>query len=227
MGKQLATAVVGCLVFCSLLVIPTSNAQLIPKPSIPQFTLSLEGNYIKIIIVNQPFTPYSVNDNICKLYYTIRWKEHSDNYWTYLMNTNTTIFEASTSSVTIVLCALVSKNKADIQIRSITAGDQVDFKVEAKAGYYYYEPTPLFSYFHGQLQVDLNNSEMHRSFFSANSGYSSTQTIAVPATTLSPNPSPTVPEFPIIALLALVVIPITFLIVKRKSTKNTNLTLIH
>jgi hypothetical protein len=95
MGKYLSIILVVILAASSLLIILSANAQTIPKPSVPEFSVQfIDSSYnitdqntgqfeqvvngtIQITIKNQQFT-YSFNDTIYNLYYNIRTKKASE-----------------------------------------------------------------------------------------------------------------------------------------------------
>lgn len=211
LSKSLALILIIIMAVSSLMMVESTCAQTIPKPSIPQFSLNYFSNSVQVTVVNQPFTPNSVNDSISGnnfslgLFYDIRWKEHSASEWTNYYP-NSYLFEATNSisgnnsltPVTVITYGL--NGTIGVHLQGISAGS-VDFQVEALIGYY-------FAGFN--FQVD---EEYHFPFYGEDSGYSETQTIVIPASSFLPTPSPTssqspettptVPEFPILAILPL------------------------
>jgi hypothetical protein len=110
LGKIIPLLVVFVLAVPSLLIIQPANAQTIPKPSVPDFTLKyVDNSYdvpatvstpnpytnettilpgyhvsnksIEVIITNQPFA-YSNNDSTYHLYYNVQSKPHFGGNWT-------------------------------------------------------------------------------------------------------------------------------------------------
>jgi len=210
-----------------------SNAQTVATPSVPEFTVSFVdrsytapitttqttdpftgqqvthtsgGQYVKnetvdIKIKNPPLISATLpNGTVEKLYYTVRTKGHFSDYWGSPFDrewTSTANFDhgnsfiqvfASTSDYTVVTLVIGSPNDiimgyADVYI---PAGGQEDFQVEASFGYQYtvYD----FLYPTGTAFVSFSDS-----------GWSDTQTTQL----LIPTPSPTVPEFPVLAFVPL------------------------
>ena len=101
------------LAVSSLIMVETASAQSIPKPSVPEFTLTFvdhpydvppkystdpytgknvttqdgyraQNRSIEVIIINQPFTPYEdSNGNQIYLFYNVSIKGHYENNWRY------------------------------------------------------------------------------------------------------------------------------------------------
>jgi hypothetical protein len=153
---------------------------------------------IEVSIKNQPFTPYTdVNGHSISLYYNVSMKGHYGNTWNYyLHNRYQDYLPASGSSYTVVSFTLGASFREGYFVlggfpSDIPAGGEVDFRVEALAGFYsYYRENWWFM---DVYQVNFNGVE---------SGWSNTQTITIPETSTStspspnPTPTPTVPEFP-------------------------------
>ncbi len=175
-----------------------------------QVTQTSGGQYVKnqtldIKIRNPALTSATLpNGTVANLYYTVRTKGHFSDYWpTYLVDPWTSLTEngdsftrvfASTSDYTVVTLVIGSPNDiimgyADVYIQ---AGGQEDFQVEASYGYQYtiYD----FLYPTGTDFVSY-----------ADSGWSNTQTITLGETSTQPSPTPTVPEFPALAIVPLLI----------------------
>jgi hypothetical protein len=113
LGKTLALflTITFMASFFTLLTVKPANAQTIPKPSVPEFTLQyvdhsnnvpptygidsytgdnitvqegyhIQNKSIEVIITNPPFTPFE-NDKVNNLaiWYDVQWKGHFGNYW--------------------------------------------------------------------------------------------------------------------------------------------------
>ena len=96
---------------------------------------------------------------------------------------------------------------------NIPDSGKVDFSVEALTGYY----NDTVS------RYPVPGGEFHTlTFIGESSGWSSIQTIDIPATSnsITPIPSPTIPEFPITLSLVAVLVAVSLLLVmgKRKLT---------
>ena len=216
--KHLCLCLVVILALSSFLMIKPANAQ--TKPSVPQFSLRYLNQTVEIRIINQHFTPNSVNGHSVGLYYDIRWKEHNEVEWhwfyphSFLFEaTNSVDYNVTDSSVTVVSYGLNSKD-SDVQLNGDFAGKQLDFEVQALIGYY-------------TMITTQPNEKYHYPFDGEISGYSNTQTIAIPqyssnTTTPMPSPSPTVPEFPYLLVIPLLlsVLAVAAILRKMQSKKD-------
>jgi hypothetical protein len=216
------------------LIIKEASAQDIPKPSVPQFTLkyevsqytipattptytidpytgeqkiqtsgtpsqTAENKTIELKIKNQPFTPYQIDNykHWINLWYNVSYKGHYENDWK-------TYFSPHGGSG-----AFIQKSDSDYTVISFTylpSEGKIDFRIQAQIGYYTQFFTPWVDYkFTGQT-----------------SGWTNTQTISIPngeVSTSSPTPTPTVPEFPILAILPMSIFIIS-LVALRKLKKH-------
>ena len=174
----------------------------------------VENKSVEVTIKNQPFDNYKdSNGNTITLNYNIRWKGHFGDYWNELQSSlggiylvaSSSLMQSSGGQVTLVApnsqVTVVSYNSEEnngsnynrLYIGNLSAGDQIDFQVEALVGYYTTltgTPDPLF---HRTTESYV--------FTGAESGWSNTQTITIPDTSItSPTPSlapsPSIPEFP-------------------------------
>lgn len=199
-----------------------ANAQSIPKPSAPEFTLNLTehpydvlpltttdpytGNNItarvgyqvqnmsvELIITNQPFTPYqNSNDNTISLYYNVSWKGHYENGW----HTSLPHYPASNSSYTVLAFGINIPEYANfpaIKLGNFPIESQLDFRIEALIGYYAKVTVHLIA------DDDLSPFVDRDVFYGETSDWSSIQTVtvgkgsvAVPTPTIS-TPTPTEP----------------------------------
>jgi hypothetical protein len=202
----------------SLIIKPTS-AQTIPKPSVPEFTLSLvshpfnmvtptktihfENKSIDVIIKNQPFTPYNditIHTRV-ELRYQIQFKEHNATDWQLYSDSNTatpvyfTYFTSqSTSKYTVISVPVNSDDPINLDgahVGSLTnfpEGSQVDFQVRALIG---------------QPFVNEQGGG-YTPFFKGETGnWSDTQIITITESSVSPSPTPAVPELPWLIILPL------------------------
>lgn len=228
MGKCLTLCLVVILAASTLLMIKLSDAQSIPKPSVPQFTLQLVGppfkqnttyslnpntgeiepnigytnsySYLVIIIKNQHF-----DQNYSSIYYNItvdgnpvRWED------------NQYPEQTSDSDSTNITLSIFGGWGYDSLI-----GRQVSIQVQTLLGglsYTGHNTPPFQSYY---------------DFTGQTSDWGNTQTIAVPANvplgSNSPNPTPTplVPEFPITlsVITFLVAVSLSLILGKRKRAR--------
>jgi hypothetical protein len=212
------------IVFFSFMVFtPTVSARPIPTPSTPQVTVAFVDNSsdvpptvtstidpyngqnittnspgyhlsdkkIQLTIKNQAY-PSIINGNQSNLYFNVRMKGHYATDWSIL-------YSCSTTSAGSLIVALSSGDTVLTFPANYRINDEVDFQVQAVLGYEYSYET----YFYGQtshtlpLEVNTFNYE--------SSGWSQTQTFTMPDTSAStiPKPSPSIPEFPIAAIIPL------------------------
>jgi hypothetical protein len=219
MSKRATLLLIAIFTASSLIMVESAFAQSIPKPSVPEFTLKfVDSSYnvtetdpytgakvvqpivnrtIEVIIKNQPFTPYTDADgNRIWLFYSIRFKGYSEDWGFY----NESSFDGfqnyllmSDSEYTVRSYSIQEISTADLSVTpyvigEIPPGGQVDFQVQAIVGYttrVYGTPVPPWT-------------ESYRDVFTGEtSGWSSTQTITIPAE---------IPEFPSGIILPLLVI---------------------
>jgi hypothetical protein len=202
-NKGFLLFVIAILAVSSLIVAKSACAQSIPKPSIPEFTVKfvdtsynvpasssidpytgqnvtteghrVENRTIELTIKNQPFVSYISNDGNISFYLNVREKGHyetedkwidiyaADNHYTSESNTDYTTL---TYSLDPDVPPWLNNN--------ILSGGQLDFQVEALIGHIGRTSGFASWYFNGE-----------------ESGWSSTQTITIPAneTTAAPSTS--------------------------------------
>ncbi len=198
------------------------------KPSVPEFTVKLvaypydvpssttthidqytgektvrttpgyqvENRSIEIMIKNQPFTPYNDSDgNVIRLYYNVRVKGHFGDNWEELYSRSRD--SASANPV---------PSNSEYTVLSLPAdypdGGQVDFQVEALAGYYKYWADSRVWFAFGYVLEPVEAS-----------GWSNTQTITIE------NPE-IIPEFPSWAILPLLITATLAAIICKKRLHN-------
>jgi hypothetical protein len=218
--------VLGCL--------GTGKAESIPKPSVPEFTVTyvdysyyvppvygvdqysgktvqtgggftVQNKSLELKFKDQQFSSYTFKDgDIVRqvgINYQIRYKGHFGENWKIY-----TVADNSPSGYTVVLFGLDwSTWEPPVKLDGLQAGDQVDFEVQARIGYFNITGVDIYA----------PDSVV---FVGESSGWSSTQTVTIPGTSVT-SPSPTVPEFPIISILpilALIPLIATLLVRKKK-----------
>jgi|WetSurMetagenome_2_1015567.scaffolds.fasta_scaffold97460_2 hypothetical protein len=221
---------------CLTLIIKPANAQTIPKPTIPQFSIKTTDHSYDIPptygidqFTGQNITIHEgahyqwrtldftiVNQQVSTgygLYYNIRFKGQYTNSWTELYHAGTYISQQSGQYSTVpfhLSGSYPSSIIGDLYTLSIPAGATVDFQVQALAG----------TTTRGGTQFGSGDK-----FTGQTSDWSSTQSTTIPTTTISPNPtqsptpSPTIPEFPYIIIVTIImaVMALTISVFKRKA----------
>jgi hypothetical protein len=227
------------LSIASLLIVKPASAQSIPTPSVPEFTLKfvdasynvpttssidpytgqnvtvegyhVENRTIELIIKNQPLTSYRQNGEGVSFYYNVREKGHYEENWTTIYTVDN-YFTAPSNTIYTTLTYSLDPNAPPWLDNNLPSGGQLDFQVEALIGYIGRTIGFASWYFTGQ-----------------ESGWSNTQTVTVPASSVSPNPTsiitptstPTVPEFPTCIILPLfaVIILLSIVFIRKRITE--------
>jgi hypothetical protein len=195
MKKSATLPLITVLVLSSLVMVNAVSAQSIPKPPVPEFTVKyvahpydvpttystdpytgetithegyhVENKSIEVWITNQAFTPYTDKEgDLIRLYYDVRVKGHFGDSWA-------SIFHGSSESEEYTIeYYIVGESAADDMMRNLSAGDQLDFQVEAKIGKY--------SQFIDNRQENRSSSMYVSVFTGETSGWSETQTVTIP-----------------------------------------------
>ncbi|MGE5555668.1 MAG: hypothetical protein ACM3UY_05315 [Methanocella sp.] len=205
------TLIIGssCL---TLLIINPANAQSIPKPSVPEFSLkyvdrsydvppvyskdpltgdtvmTYEGylvqNYtVDIIIKNQPFTSAKLSDgNVTGLYYSVRSKGHYVDWINNVQQGPFSNFIPASESSSTVITIMLDSYSWNIQ-----SGGKVDFRVCAHIGFMTFVRDPLRSGFYNEGSFE---------FTGESSDWSPTQTITVGEASTSDTSNPESPITP-------------------------------
>jgi hypothetical protein len=129
MGKRAALLLLVTLAALNLITIESAFAQTMPKPSVPEFTLQLEDNWLKVTVQNQPIIPNGHDS--AWIFYDIRYKWHESTNW-YPSESNSNegyyIRETGTSGTTewqistngfYELLGMTNSHQLDYQIRTI------------------------------------------------------------------------------------------------------------
>ena len=250
LGKSICLCLVGILAISTLLMIKPVDAQVIPKPSVPEFTVDyvvhtsyIEPTYtinpytgenetktsggqvtnetVVFTIRNQPFAPYEdTNGNYIGFYFNFRYKGHYETQWSYepFNPDGKSVYAAggwafgpfphyaqSSSDYT----TFTFKLHKFIEYSSESTSDgQLDFQVQAQIGNIF--PSEGVSPSLGS----------YYNFTGQTSDWSSTHTITIGENSNTPSPSPTVPEFPITAVLSLlIVLPLLVTVLLRRKNQ--------
>ena len=216
-SKSFSILLVAILALSSLLVIGSSSAQSIPKPSIPEFTATyvdhsydvpptygtdqytgktivtkdgehIDNRTVEITIKNQPFTSFNDSDgNMIDCFYDVRYKGSYKETWT-------TMFANQTLVSGIEAVNPYSKYGYAIQDYS-SQYTTVIYKLSGQV------PT------NGQMDFQVESLEGYTletyydahiyftyygfSFYGQESGWSNTQTVTIGETSVSVSPNPT------------------------------------
>lgn len=235
----------------TILTVEPANAQTISKPSVPEFTVEyvvytsyIEPTYtinpytgenetksqgeevrdkeVVFTIKNQPFTPYDdTNGNYIGFYFNFRYKGHYENQWTYepFKPDGKSVYAAGgwaigpfpkyTQSSSDYTTLTFDLHKFIGQSSGFPSGGKLDFQVQAQIGNIF--PSEGVSPSLGS----------YYNFTGQSSDWSPTHTITIGDESVSPSPSPTVPELPFVAVLSLlVIIPLITIFVKKRISKS-------
>jgi hypothetical protein len=193
MRKVCSFTIVFVLLASSLIIAATVQAE-VPKPSIPEMTITLVEDAVQLTIKNQPYHTYNDSeDHVITLYYHIRMKDHYEDFWqytTYPIPVSYRLpdyFPASKSEFT-TMDIPYTEHSIGFDGRNFRyPSGQVDFEVEAFMGYSTVigidgsmsDPDDYFYFFKGEA-----------------SGWSDTQTITIASPQYTPTPQPTAPPTP-------------------------------
>jgi hypothetical protein len=232
LGKYLSLCLVAIMVVSTLLLFAKPiDAQTIPKPSVPEFTVRWM-NYSYVIPATTTIDPYSGNvvNNPSQLRinysievvinnkpttetlrYNIRAKGHFESNWSspvYSYEHAPVMSNQSTTSITFTSTSNdgAYRTSGDWTPLYAPVNGQMDFQVQAFVGYYTNN---------GDASTPLGSSMY---FTTVNGEWSSTQTIGI-AGAANPASSPTssVPEFHFVAVFSLLVfVPLITIFLKKR-----------
>ena len=275
MIKQHVPALLLGLLILSGIILQAANAQTIPKPSVPQFSIQVVdhsydvpttystdpytgkqvasgGYHVDYIVVegkikNQQFTPYTIPNpkstsaydtqlNI-DFYYNISYRGHFGGEWMKLFGSEDVDFLKQDYGSEYTTFNASSNNAMGIQ-----EGATIDFRIQAVIGYETWgfnigwpyrilngEESECSTTLTVTISKDATSENTYASTFD-NSQYptlTTPQTVSTPTPSsslnpTSPNPTPSVPEFPFLIIVPILVIALlAVLAVKLKRGKNT------
>jgi hypothetical protein len=191
MTKSFALVIILILTISSLIMVKPAFAQTTPKPSVPEFTFRFVESSLEVTTKNQPLTAYvGTNGSNPSLYYGFRFKDHENiQDWNYApiyyvgISSYGTYYKGSASDYTVVSFPL-----GNYPLTGILDSGRIDLQVMALIG--------------NEVPTNYENGSVY-GFDGAESNWSTTQTITIPASSNSTSPTPTIPEFPSIAILLL------------------------
>jgi hypothetical protein len=225
--------VIPCL--CFILAEP-ANAQTVP-PSAPEFTVKqvdysydepvtvsystdpfsgqqiadqsggehISGSTIVLTVKNQPFQPQNLTDgNVTALRFVIQWKGHFANWNDPPGVTGLTEYGNQSGSD----YSTIEIPENDIRSRSISSGDQLDFRIRAQTGHYY---TAYHEVDYHYIGAPSRIEQFTEFDVAQSSDWSSTQTLTIDGVQIL--------ETQLILVgfvISLIVIAVTVLLLKRK-----------
>ena len=212
MSKGFTLLLILPLTISILIMVKPAFAQTTPKPSVPEFTFRFVESSLEVTTKNQPLTAYvGTNGSNPSLYYGFRFKDHENiQDWNYApiyyvgISSYGTYYKASISDYTVVSFPLGS-----YPLTGILGSGQVDLQVIALIG--------------NEVSTNYENGSVY-GFDGAESNWSTTQTITIPASSNSTSPTPTIPEFPSIAillLLSMLTVAVVLTLKKQRIPENT------
>jgi hypothetical protein len=256
MSKRASLLLIITIAVANLLMIESAIAQTAPKPSVPEFSLKVvaypyyvaptttldpytgknvttqygyqeENKSIEITIKNQPFSPYvNANGNNIGLFYNITMKGHYEDTWNYAYNNPYRgLLNASDSNYTTISMPIGPHSRVPLggyPLEGVDSGDSVDFQVQAQIGYYNKSYT-------GMLAPVFVGGDFYYFFTGQTSGWSDTQTITIPASIPSLEPttyetSETLQlEIVIAAVIVVVLVSAGLLVFWKKRKRNVDL----
>jgi len=200
-NKSIESTIAVILALSSIVLVGTANAETVPKPSVPQFTLTFQDNTfgpsIIVSIINQPFTPYVDSDNkSIQLYYGIRWKGQFTDVWE---GNHTFVLQDTSNPHTDFSLGFASKdstadNSTQIDWRAL--GNPVDIQVEALIGYAITQSrnTVYKTLTETVILGQASGWSVTKTIVAGNASTSYSPTILPPSATPNLIPTPTVPE---------------------------------
>jgi hypothetical protein len=236
LGKYLCLFVVGMFVVSSLLTVLPTDAQTIPKPSVPEFTVTLADHSYDIpFTITSTINPYTgEQENHTQGGYHIENKTIdvsilNQPFTSVTIDGNTTQlyyvirwkghYENWNDNITysgfdynyyLNLGGLKASN-SEYTVKSYSLPIQngkIDFQVKAQAGY-------TFLYYGNHAHIQPIGTDFQAD---AESDWSPIQTVTIGESSSTNTPSPTIPEFPVTATLITVLAAVSLLLIigKRK-----------
>jgi hypothetical protein len=241
LGKYLSLCLVVIFAVSSMLLVLPTNAQTIPKPIVPEFTLEyvdhsydipptygidpytnqtvitkqgehISNKTVEVAIKNQPFTPYTdSNGNNINMFYNVRFKGSFGQNWTVMYGIERFVWFDFSNPINNY-GYVIQDYASQNTVALITPPAQGQMDVQVQALEGYTNRTILVGH--------INSASVGYTFYGEESSWSNTQTITIGENTNTTTPSPTVPEFPITATLIAVLVAVSLLLIisKRKQS---------
>ncbi len=219
-SKSLALILSVAIVSLCLITVQPANAQSTPKPSVPEFTAKPIFSPPENQSVNKTIE-LSIKNQPSVLAYNVRMRIN-DGDWRLLYPNNNSVPIQSDGEYTILsyssgYLGVEYQYNLGYTSQNLSAGDKVDFQVQAMIGSIQRVFNPNFT-----SQLDMYPYV----FIGESSGWSNTQTIRIPDGLSSPNstlsPTPSVHELSWLIILPLLVATFTYAVVGlfRKHNRN-------
>jgi len=239
-GLALALMLVMAISTASLLMVIPAKAQTIPTPSVPSFTLQFVDNSYNVptttsidpytgqtithqgyhvtnitlvmTIQNQPLVYQYNGSQYAELYYNIQAKGHYAENWSQIYANSDQPLANASSPQTMIIVGVLGDNGFTVPPNSnliVSSNGTVDFQVQAMLGFFYKKAVSGSGWF----------------FQGNTSDWSPTQTITIPANSVSPSPSltstPAVPELSWLVIVPLLLSVISVaVIIRHRSVKH-------
>ena len=242
-------ALILILAISNLMIVESANAQTIPKPSVPEFTVRyvdysydvpptygidqftgketivkngyhVENRSFEFIIRNQPFTPYvDSQGNNIHLFYNLRFKGHFGTEWMYFP------FLDNGQGAGRSGASLFTFYNPDL-----AASDSAYTTLLESIPVLFNPPDNKLPSIGDEVDFQVQAltgyiSSQGDGFYSLagqSSSWSNTQTITILAPSTSPNPSPTIPELSWLGVIPLMV-SILFIAITVRQRKTANI----
>jgi hypothetical protein len=170
------------------MIVESVFAQSITKPSVPEFNAKLISSPPQSQLVNRTIE-LSIKNQPSVSFYNIRMRI-DDGSWSLLYPNSNSVPNQSNDEYTILsyssgYLGVESQYHLGYKVENLTAGDKIDFQVQA-----------MFGIIHRVLNLNFTRGQydMYPYVFTGEIGdWSNIQTITIPSSELTPTPS--VPEF--------------------------------
>jgi hypothetical protein len=218
-GKSFALILILIMAISSLslFMVKPVNAQTIPTPSVPEFTVKVNSTALQITIKNQPFTPYVSNGQNISLYFDVRVRNETDQAYSVMYTAEFTYPTPSASEYTTLTYIWIENENEDLLrlgdlLEQTPPSTNVSFEVQAMIG---------------SINNPVRGGELV--FNGTESSWSSPQTVTMPAVIIPVTPFTTLPTAPLsysevllligaVAILVVVILLSLLLLLRHRKT---------
>ena len=176
-SKVFSLAIIAIIAFSSISAFKEVWAQSTLEPSVPEFTIQLQDNWLKVIAQNQPLIQNGHNNDW--IFYDFQYKWHESTNWYHKdpePNERGYIAETDTYSTTVWQVSIDSF----YQLLGPSSSHQLDYQIRAINGYL--NTTPAYV---PPIGFDPNNTPV---IIVSTSGWSNTQTLSISDGSVTTNP---------------------------------------